>query len=395
MTPIRSRRENDILDSVTLERYRRSPEQGPAILFFSGGTALRDVSRILVEYTHNSIHIITPFDSGGSSAIIRNGFDMLAVGDIRNRLMALVDLSVVGNRELYALFTCRLSKRDTREELVKELERMAEGEHFLVKMVPEPMRAIICEYFVQFLNVMSDDFDLRGASIGNIMLAAGYLANRTRFESVLSTFSELAQVRGVVRPVLDKSLHLAAELADGSVVVGQHLLTGKEASPLTSRIEKVWLTDSLDAREPVTTCIADNLKERIAGADLVCYPVGSFYSSVVANLLPQGVGEAVAANGCPKVFIPNPAHDPELLGHSVADQVACLQEYLMASGAPDAQSALQIVLVDSQSGEYPGGFDRGAVEMLGVEVVDCSLMTESSSPYFDGERLVHALLSLI
>jgi len=395
MPPIRIKHEIEIFDPVKLERYKRSPEQGPRILFFSGGTALREVSRVLIEYTHNSIHIITPFDSGGSSAIIRDAFNMLAVGDIRNRLMALVDMSVAGNRELFALFTYRLSKKDSRKVLFDELERLAKGEHFLVNIIPEPKRTTILDYLRQFLNVMPGDFDLRGASIGNIMLAAGYLASRDKLESVLSSFSELVQVRGVVRPVLDKNLHLAAELADGSVVVGQHLLTGKEATPLTSRIERVWLTDSLDDQEPVAAPIPDKVKERIAGADLICYPVGSFYSSVVANLLPYGVGEMVAANGCPKVFIPNPAHDPELLGHSVEDQVVCLQKYLMESGSPDAQSALQIVLVDSQSGEYPGGFDRSGVEKLGVEVIDCSLVTKSSSPYFDEKLLVQALLSLI
>ena len=134
------------------------------------------------------------------------------------------------------------------------------------------------------------------------------------------------------------------------------------------------------------------MKQRIAEADLICYPIGSFYSSVVANLLPHGIGEAVAANKCPKVFTPNPSNDLELIDQSVADQVGCLQEYLVASGAPDATSALQFVLVDSVNGEYPGGFDKARVERMGVQVIDCPLMTESSSPYFDEERLAQALL---
>ena len=40
--------------------------------------------RGLKHYTHNSIHLITPFDSGGSSAVIRRTFRVLSVGDIRN-----------------------------------------------------------------------------------------------------------------------------------------------------------------------------------------------------------------------------------------------------------------------------------------------------------------------
>ena len=62
------------------------PDRGPAILFFTGGTALRGLSRELKKLTHRSIHLMSPFDSGGSSATLREAFGMLAVGDIRNRM---------------------------------------------------------------------------------------------------------------------------------------------------------------------------------------------------------------------------------------------------------------------------------------------------------------------
>ena len=65
------------------------PPLGPRLVFFTGGTALRDLSRQLIHYTHNSVHLVTPFDSGGSSAALRRSFAMPAVGDIRNRLLAL------------------------------------------------------------------------------------------------------------------------------------------------------------------------------------------------------------------------------------------------------------------------------------------------------------------
>lgn len=70
------------------------PPLGPRLVF-TGGTALRDLSRQLIHYTHNSVHLVTPFDSGGSSAALRRSFAMPAVGDIRNRLLALADSAVV------------------------------------------------------------------------------------------------------------------------------------------------------------------------------------------------------------------------------------------------------------------------------------------------------------
>src|SRR6056297_2095826 len=95
-------------DPIKSERCLRVPELGPRILFFSGGTALRELSQEIIHYTHNTTHIITPFDSGGSSAVIRKAFGMPAVGDLRNRLMALADKSVHGNPAIFDLFTHRL-----------------------------------------------------------------------------------------------------------------------------------------------------------------------------------------------------------------------------------------------------------------------------------------------
>ncbi|GAB7023115.1 GAK system CofD-like protein [Salidesulfovibrio brasiliensis] len=387
-------REAAIPDRLKIERYRRAPELGPRILFFSGGTALRGVSRALIRYTHNSIHFITPFDSGGSSAVLRKAFGMLAVGDIRNRLMSLADQSVKGNPEIFDLFVHRLSKKATQDELCEELQSMASGKHELVRRIPDPMRKIIRNNFHQFLESMPGDFDLKGASVGNIVLTAGYLSNRRQMDPVIFIFSKLVQVCGVVRPIVNKNMHLAARLQDGSVIVGQHRMTGKEVAPLASPIEEVWLTDTLDDETPKQAYIRSKVRDRIAEADLICYPIGSFYSSVVANLLPQGVGKAVAENTCPKVFVPNTGYDPEAFGLGVADQVEQLKRYLQKSGAPEGADVLGYVIVDTEHGEYPGGIDIDAIERLGVKVVDSTLVTEESAPYIDGDTLAAVLLSL-
>lgn len=55
------------------------PDGGSRILFFSGGTALAPVAAELSRHTRNAVHVITTFDSGGSSAELRRAFDMPAV----------------------------------------------------------------------------------------------------------------------------------------------------------------------------------------------------------------------------------------------------------------------------------------------------------------------------
>lgn len=383
-------------DPIKPARYQKSPELGPRLLFFSGGTALRDLSARLIHYTHNSIHLITPFDSGGSSAKLRAAFGMPAVGDIRNRLMALADQSLHGNPEIYNLFACRLSKKKSQKALLAELETMLRGKHRLIAKIPDPLRKIVRHHLFIFLENMPDGFDLRGASVGNLVLTAGYLSNRRHLDPVIFIFSKLVQVRGIVRPIVNKDAHLVGELEDGELVIGQHLLTGKEVAPITKKVHRVFLSDHAGVLSKIQVPIRNKTKKLIGQADLICYPMGSFYTSLVANVLPKGVGEAIKKNPCPKVFIPNTDHDPEMFGLSLVEQVERLIGYLKAD-APRSiatEDVLNFVLLDTRGGCYSGRVSKQKLQDLGVEVIDCPLVTKKSKSYIDGERLVPILLSL-
>ncbi len=383
-----------IPDKVKLARYARAPELGPRLLFFSGGTALRDLSQTLVHYTHNSIHLITPFDSGGSSAKLRCAFNMPAVGDIRYRLMALADKSLHGNPEIFRLIAYRLPKNGSRETLVEELQSMIEGTHALVATVPHPMRRIIRNHLQRFFEEMPDNFDLTGASIGNLILAAGYLENRQHLDPVIYIFTNLVRVRGVVRPITSRPLHLGAILANGHVVIGQHLLTGKEVPPLTARIEKLFLVN--DDYLPVNCTIREKVKTFIRQADLICYPMGSFFTSVLANLLPRDTGRTIGANHCPKVFIPNTGIDPELIGYDVVAQVEMLLYVLRKDDSEYIQvrDVLNFVIMDINDEWYQGGVDEVRLRELGVRVLRLPLVSDLSHPHIDHDLLLPILLSL-
>lgn len=386
----------ELPNRVRMELYRRSPALGPKILFFSGGSALRPLSERLLEYTHNSIHLITPFDSGGSSAIIRKAFNMLAVGDIRNRIMALADRSVKGNPEIFELFAYRLPKQAERPELKERLERMIRGEDPMVKRITDPMRKIIRTHLRFFVERMPEHFDLKGASIGNLILTGGYFNYNRQIDPVIYVFSRLVESHGAVRPIVNADLQLAVELEDGRIIVGQHLLTGKEAPPIASRVKKVWLTQNQESAKPVETRIREKVIKQIRSADLICYPMGSFYSSVVANLLPRGVGDAVALNDCPKVYVPNSGRDPEQFGMSVPDLVKTLLSRLEASCLEPRprEKLLQYVLVDTKNGVYDAPVDAGKIRRLGVEVIDAPLTTPESLPHLESRAVIEHLLSL-
>jgi CofD-related protein of GAK system len=379
-----------------IEQARRAPERGPAILFFSGGTALRQLSRELIHYSHNSVHVITTFDSGGSSAELRRAFGMPAVGDLRNRLLALADRSPRGNAGIRRLAAHRFEQKAEHQALESKLERLGAGRDPLVLDIPAPMRDEISAYFELFRQNLPADFDLRGASLGNLLITGAWLYFDRRIEPALQAVSRLLKARGTVLPVLDADLDLAAELEDGTRLHDQRELTGKETRRIASPVKRVWLTGDPVADRPAATRISVELEQRIAGADLVCYPMGSFYSSVVANLLPGGVCQAVAAAPCPKVYVPNLGDDPESLGMGLAGSVRRLLQYLEAGADPGTGpgSLLDYVLIDSSRGAYAEPLGLEKLDSLGVRVVDAPLVTSSSAPLLDEKRLVEWLISL-
>ena len=385
----------NIPDPAKLGRYKKSPEQGPKILFFSGGSALRGLCRQLIHYTYNSIHIITSFDSGGSSATLREAFAMPAVGDVRARLMDLADLSIQGNREIFALFAYRFDQQADNVALVNELGQMISGRHRLIARIPDPMQEIIRIHLLLFKKNMEDDFDLRGASIGNLILTAGYLENRRHLDPVIDVFARLAMVRGTVRPIVNKYLHLAAELEDGTTVVGQNLMTGKEVPPIASRVKKVYITEDRVKHPVYTVKAGTKTKSLIGAAQLICYPMGSFYSSIIANLLVDGVGEAIGKNSSPKVYIPSTGVDPECLGHTIMDQVETIIAYA-GQGQPKIRvtDVLNYVVVDQKNGQYAGKLDRKRLAQLGIQIIDCQLVSRKSAPEIDENLLLPVLLSL-
>lgn len=394
MPAIKVTRTVNLPDPVRISRYHKAPELGPRILFFSGGSALDKLSGKLKNFTHNSVHLVTPFDSGGSSAKLRRAFDMPAIGDLRSRMVALADETITGHPEVYRLFTHRLPVDKTQETLCQQLSDMADGKDRRVMDVPNPMRRLIRNLLGYFIDQMPDNFDLRGASIGNLVLAGGYLNNHRHLDPIIFLFSKLVGVQGTVRATINSNLHLAAELENGETVIGQHRLTGKEVDPIQSPVKRLSLSAHPDRYEPATAGIRKKNRKLIGSADLICFPPGSFYSSLIAHLLPTGVSEAIAANDCPKVFIPNLGKDPEQFGMSLQDTLNTLLEYLQ-QGAPDAapEQLLNFLLLDSRNGAYSDTLPKG-LKKKSIEIIDTELITPQSAPYYDPTQLTHALLSL-
>jgi CofD-related protein of GAK system len=394
--PVRITRTVKIPDRVRLSRYLKAPELGPRIVFFSGGTALTAASRVLKRYTHNSVHMVTPFDSGGSSAKLRRAFSMPSIGDLRSRLIALADENITGHPDVYRLFTYRFPYDRPASELLATLDQMIRGKEPLVEAISNPMRRLIRNQLGYFREAMPDDFDLRGASTGNLILAGGYLNNHKHLDPIIFLFSKLVNVQGTVLTVVNDDLHLAANLEDGTCVTGQHRLTGKEVLPLKSPISRLFLSSHPDQPVPARSEMRKKYRRLIQQAELICYPPGSFYTSLVASLLPAGVGSTIAGTDCPKVYIPNLGNDPEQFGMTLDSSVVTLLDYLHTGntdGCAD-EKLLNFILMDSKRGEYSSSIAVPLMQERGIRVIDTRLVSRQSAPYYDAELLVTALLSL-
>jgi len=386
----------DLFNPVFLENCRKTPELGPSVLFFSGGSALKEISRTLKQYSHNSIHMVTPFDSGGSSAELRQAFSMPSVGDLRNRLMSLADENINGHPQVYSLFTHRLPTDGHNGELMDELVSMIDGTNSMMESIPEPMHHLICIQLEHFKRSMPNSFDLRGASIGNLVLAGGYLHNNRGLDQITFLFTKLVGAKGIVRTTINESLHLIADLEDGSQIFGQHRFTGKQESHIRSPIKNISLSREPNQLVPAHPVISKTNRKLIDRAELICYPPGSFYSSLIANLLPKGVGSAISKNQAPKVFVPCLGHDPEQIGLSTNRSVEILLHYLkldVGHNCPNSR-LLNHVLIDSKNGNYGSTISQSHMEELGIQLIDTTLITERSAPYYDPDLLVGTLLSL-
>lgn len=370
-------------------------KRGPRILFFSGGSALKDCARNLLEFTSNSVHLLTPFDSGGSSALLRQAFAMPAIGDIRNRLLALMPHKVKQDQQAARLLDHRLPLKASPADLLTRLDSLCNVKHPLCNGLSQPARSLIISSLQIFRQRMPSGFDLRGACIGNLVLTGTYLACSRQLAPAIDRLSSALLAQGLIRPIVEEDLHLAAQLENNDVLYGQHMITGKERPRLQHRIKQIYLVKN--KMQKVSVRLDPELEQLIQQADLICYAMGSFFTSLIATILPENVGLAVSKNPAPKVFIPNTGNDPELFGHSLTSQFSTLLDYLR-QGLTKKKVAdctlLSHILLDEDSSLYPGSLEEKHVQKHGIQIVKQKLITQTSQPFLDGYRLACALIQL-
>ena len=379
-----------------VHNYEHHPKEGPAIVLLSGGLGASRLSATLTRYTHNSSHVMPVFDDGGSSRELRQKLGMPPPGDIRNRLMALSDQR--GDPEVSRLFGARLPSRGEPAQLLQELEGYCREDHPQLKKIERRLRRIIIHHLDHFIKNKPGDFDLCDGSIGNFVIAGAYLS-LGNLESVIFEFSALVAALGQVYPVCrEGDYHLRADLQDGAHCVGQSRITSRPNPPIQHLSIVTPQGDGFLEVRPRLNLLAE---AAIRKSHLIAYSMGSFYTSLISNLLVSGMGHVIRETKRPKVLVANLMSNNETPDMRVSTLLLELLNYLRISDTEfgSMQDYVQYALVGAHQGDGEDGHlpvDLDAIRSLGVEPIVLPLEQESpdGQPVHDMELVASVLLSL-
>lgn len=318
---------------------KKQLSRGPRIVAVGGGTGLSVLLSGLKNYSSNISAVVTVADNGGSSGRLRQQFDVLPPGDIRNCLVALAD-------------------------------------------APALMRDLF-----QFRFDGNSEFS--GHSFGNLFLTV--MTRLTGdFEKAIKETSKVLALRGQVIPSTLEDVTLVAHFNDGTTVAGED-----QIPRIRKAIDRVNLTPG---QPPATQ---DALKA-IREAQIIILGPGSLYTSIIPNLLIKEIGRAIAESEALKVYVCNMMTQPgETDGYSVSDHIKALVkhshahilDYCLVNNGQVPQEILQRY---SQDKSLLVINDRKKAEGLGYRVVD-----EDFSMIVDGvirhdpEKLAKIILSFI
>ena len=203
--------------------------------------------------------------------------------------------------------------------------------------------------------------------------------------------SQVLAITGQVIPVTSADVQLEAVFENGTRVVGESKIYDFKKQQ-DCRIHHVALIPERPRALP-------SALEAIREADLILLGPGSLYTSVIPNLLVEGVPEAIAQSDALKIYVCNiMTQDGETEGYTAGDHL----EALMNHGAPGlvdlclANSApVQAGLVERYRAEdaVPLAVDRERVAAMGLELVERPVASEGGNfARHDPDKLAAAVL---
>lgn len=251
----------------------------PLVVVIGGGTGTFVILSGLKEYPINLNAVVTMMDSGGSTGRLRDQLGVLPPGDVRQALVALAESKDIWRK----LFTYRF-----------------------------------------------DNGDLKGHNFGNIFLSALEKITGSHQDAV-SLASEILQTSGGVYPITFSNCKLCALYEDGSVIEGESAI--EDVPKNHPAISSVYLSPGA-----VMNLEAKRVLER---ADYIIFGPGDLYTSIIPNLLVDGVSDVLKYSKAKKIYISNlMTHPGQTDGFSISKYTNELNKYI-------GDSNIDFILVNS------------------------------------------------
>lgn len=301
------------------------------IVSIGGGTGLSTLLKGLKPFAHPQegptgrllppkleiTAVVTVTDDGGSSGRLRRDFEVLPPGDIRNCIVAL-----------------------------------SEDEGLLSRL---------------FQYRFATGRGLKGHSFGNLFLTA--LTQLTGdFAHAVKVTSEVLAIVGRIYPATAENVVLEAELENGTLVRGETTIS-RSRSP----IRRIRLNP--ERPKPIEETLT-----AIGEADLITMGPGSLFTSVIPNLLVDGVGAAIRRSRAVKAYFANLMWQPgETIQYTAGDHVQAIHDH---AGAP----VLDMVVVNTapfstamrqryaHQRAKPVEVDADRLKAMGLELVKAELL---------------------
>ena len=235
------------------------------VVIFGGGTGLSQLLKGLKEFPIDVTAVVTVADNGRSTGKLRNEFNIPAVGDITKVLLSMSNVD-----------------DDIKELMNYRFEKGTELETHSIKNL-----------------IMTSLLEMKGD-----------------FKHSVPVMAKMLNIKGNVLPITEENVDLVGITKSGKEIVGEEELTKD-----SRKIVRVKYNKKIS--------LSSDIKKSINNADLIVFSSGSLLTSVVPNLLVDGICDEINKAKAKKIYVCNLVTQPgETDNFKVSDHIKFIQKYL-------------------------------------------------------------------
>lgn len=291
------------------------------VVVIGGGTGLSTMLKGLRERTKYITAIVNVSDNGGSSGVLRDEYEIASPGDIRNCINS------------------------------------------LIRTTPE---------LDNFLNYRFEDGFLEGHAMGNIILAGLCKMYNDDIEKATESMCRIFNAQGSVIPVTNENITLAARLDNGIEIIGESQIG-------TPREDGSTIVDLYSY--PKNPCASTQAVKAIENADIIVLGPGSLFTSIISNLIVDGIPQAIKKSKALKLYVCNIMTEPgETDDFSAYDHLREIEKYI-GVGIIDFVLAHKSVIPEMLEIKYAGANSYPVV-------VDTKEFLESKTPVVRADYVI-------